>query len=158
MAREIYRKESVERMKSPDRLDTYIRVTSPGLWLLFGAVIVLLLSALAWGIFGRIIVSVDGIAVVDAGEAQVYVPESKIASVKPGMTIRVGEAEGTVDSITDVKGTLPQISASYGGNYKSDDSVTVYHKVIAYIFNLPDGAYDASIVTETVQPFSFITN
>ena len=158
MANEIYRKESLERMSSPDRLDTYIRVTSPGLWLLFGAIIVLLLSALAWGVFGRITVTVDGLAIADKGEVYLYVPAAKASSVEEGMPIRIGEIQGEVDAVTDVHGTMPEISAVWGGDYKSDDTTTVYQLVRAYIFNLPDGVYDVSIITESIQPFSFVAN
>ena len=158
MAHEIFRKESLDRMNSPDRLNTYIRVTSPGLWLLFGAIIVLLLSAMVWGIFGRITVSVDGFAMANKGEVYLFIPAAKASSVEEGMPIHIGEIDGEVESITSFRGTLPEISAAYGGDYKSSDITTVYQAIRAYIFNLPDGVYDASIITESVQPFSFIAN
>lgn len=158
MAHNIYRKESIERMSSPDRLDVYIHVTSPGLWLLFGAIIVLLLSALVWGMFGRITVTVDGLAIVDAGETYLLVPASKADAIEQGMSVRIGEVQGEVESLTDIRGIMPEISAKYGGEYAIDNPTMAYQTFRIRISNLSDGMYDASVIIESIRPFSFITN
>lgn len=43
-----------ELLDSPDAMDRYIRVVSPGVWITLAVIIVLLLSALIWGIFGSV--------------------------------------------------------------------------------------------------------
>jgi uncharacterized membrane protein len=50
----IYRKKSLERAKDPEQLDDYIRVTSPGVWMILAVVILLLVGFLVWGLFGTI--------------------------------------------------------------------------------------------------------
>ena len=50
----IFRKESIERISSPEQLTDYIHVTSPAGWMLLGAIIVLLAGICVWGIFGRL--------------------------------------------------------------------------------------------------------
>ena len=42
MNEQLFRKKSVERVSSPEQLNDYIRVANPSLWLVLGAVIVLL--------------------------------------------------------------------------------------------------------------------
>ena len=58
----LYREKSLERVSSPEKLDDYIKVVSPGLWFVIGAIIILLLGLLAWA-------SVGSIPVTDASGA-----------------------------------------------------------------------------------------
>ena len=43
---ELFRKKSMDRVSSPEQLNDYIRVTSPGLWLVLAAVVILLAGML----------------------------------------------------------------------------------------------------------------
>ena len=52
--RSIFRKKSIERVSSPEQLNDYIRVTTPSVWLILIAVIILIIGTLIWGVFGRI--------------------------------------------------------------------------------------------------------
>ena len=42
MNESIFRKKSLERISSPEEIDNYIKVTSPSMWLVMGAIIFLL--------------------------------------------------------------------------------------------------------------------
>ncbi|MBQ6441596.1 MAG: hypothetical protein IJJ13_03260 [Lachnospiraceae bacterium] len=50
----VFREKSLERISEPEQLHDYIRVTSPGVWLVLLAVIVLLCGVVVWGIFGKL--------------------------------------------------------------------------------------------------------
>jgi HlyD family secretion protein len=50
----IFRKVALERLSSPEQLDQLMQVTDPKGWLALGAVGMLLLASLGWGIFGSI--------------------------------------------------------------------------------------------------------
>lgn len=50
----VYRKKSLENIYSPDQLDDYIRVTTPSVWIVLLALVVLLVGILAWSIFGTV--------------------------------------------------------------------------------------------------------
>ena len=50
----IFRQKSVDRVSSPEQLNDYIRVTTPSVWLVLLAVILLLAGMLAWSIFGTV--------------------------------------------------------------------------------------------------------
>lgn len=45
----IFRKTSIDRISSPERLNDYIKVSNPGVWIVLAAVAVLLAAALIWG-------------------------------------------------------------------------------------------------------------
>ena len=50
----IFRKVALERLSSPEQLDQLLQVTDPKGWLALGALGTILVSALAWGIWGAI--------------------------------------------------------------------------------------------------------
>lgn len=44
MNEEIFRKQSVDKLSSPEQLNDYIKVTSPSVWIFLSAIIVLLIG------------------------------------------------------------------------------------------------------------------
>jgi HlyD family secretion protein len=56
----IFRQSALDRLSSPEQLDQMMQVTTPKSWLALGACCVLVLTALAWGIFGKIHEKVHG--------------------------------------------------------------------------------------------------
>ena len=48
MEKQLFRKESIERVSSPEQLSDYLRVTSPTVWVVLAAVILLLASLFVW--------------------------------------------------------------------------------------------------------------
>lgn len=53
----IFREKSMERVSSPEQLDDYIRVTTPSVWLVLLALVILLVGILAWSVFGTVTVN-----------------------------------------------------------------------------------------------------
>lgn len=50
----IFREKSMERVSSPEALNDYIRVTTPSVWIVLAALVILLAGMLAWSIFGTV--------------------------------------------------------------------------------------------------------
>ena len=50
----LFREKNLERLESPEQLNDYLRVTSPGVWMILSAVILLLIGVFIWAVFGRI--------------------------------------------------------------------------------------------------------
>ncbi len=51
---ELFRAKSMEKMTSPEELNDYIKVTTPSVWMVLVATVILLLGMLFWSIFGTI--------------------------------------------------------------------------------------------------------
>ena len=138
MREEIFRKKSLDKLKSPESLDESIKVTNPGVWLILAAVILLLVGACVWGAFGHI----DSITPVSvrsqSGVVTAAVTEENITSVKTGMTVHFAGFAAAVDSIE-----------------KEDGG---YVLTLTAKETVPDGVYDGSIVIQSFKPFSFILN
>ena len=61
----IFRQKSIDRVSSPEQLNDYIRVTTPGVWLVLLALVILLLGMLAWSVLGTVeAVDANGVSVV----------------------------------------------------------------------------------------------
>ena len=99
MQEELFRKKSLDKIKSPESLEDYIHVSNPSVWLVLVSIIVLLLGACVWGIFGHIDSTVPSTVCVENGEAVCYVAESDIASVRTGLTVKFADSEAVIDKI-----------------------------------------------------------
>ncbi|MBR3367059.1 MAG: hypothetical protein IKG66_04620 [Lachnospiraceae bacterium] len=133
---ELFRKKSLERISSPEQLQDYMRVTTPGTWMLLLAVIILLGGLLVCSVLGRVETTVSGKAQVQGGTATVEV-EEKTEKVEPGMTLRIGDLETSVEQVRREEDGAAYASAAV---------------------DLPDGNYDAVIVTESISPITFLVN
>ena len=51
---DLYRKKSLERISSPEELNDYIRVTSPPVWIVLLAIVILLVGLLTWASLGTV--------------------------------------------------------------------------------------------------------
>lgn len=138
MDEKIYRKKSLDKVKSPESLNDYLRVSNPGVWLILAAIIALLAGACVWGIFGHVDTKIKTSAIAENGSVVCFVSAEEAQSVKKGMTVRLDDKEGTVE----------KVSADSGNN---SCRVTVKADV-------PDGTYSAEIIVESVKPMSFVTN
>lgn len=139
MTEEIFRKKSLDKVKSPENLDDYIQVSNPGVWLLLFSIIILLAGACVWGMFGHIDSTVDADVHLENGVAVCYIKEENISAVQAGMTVRFDGYEVVITEISK------QESTGYVCKLQLDQQI-------------PDGVYDGKIVTSSVKPLSFVLN
>ena len=52
----IFREKSINRVSGPEALNDYIRVTTPSVWIVLLALIILLVGMLTWSILGVVTV------------------------------------------------------------------------------------------------------
>ena len=77
----LFREKSLEAVESPESLNDYLRVTSPGVWLVLAAVIVLLVGAILWGVFGHIRTTAQVAVSIGKDQSLCYVPYESMDSV-----------------------------------------------------------------------------
>ena len=96
----LFRKKSLERISSPEDLHDYMRVTSPRLWMLLGAIAVLLAGFVVFAATTRL-ESTEKIRVrvTEGGYITGRVPPERHELVKVGMPVRIGERTGTITQI-----------------------------------------------------------
>ena len=153
----IFRKESIERISSPEQLTDYIHVTSPAGWMLLGAIIVLLAGICVWGIFGRLDTALTVAAQSRDGAVVLYVKEADIGKVETGLPVRIGENEYRITGWPQVPAELTDEAAAYamhiGGLESGEWVYTVYIDG-----TLPEGSYTAEIIVDQVAPLASVWN
>lgn len=50
MNNSVFRKKSLERISSPEQINDYIRVITPGMWILLIVIVLLIVAGIAWGL------------------------------------------------------------------------------------------------------------
>lgn len=125
MATRIFREKSMERLSSPEQLNDYLRVTSPGIWAMLAAIILLLASLFVWSAFTSIESFAMGSATARGGVLTVSFDDAQTAQrVETGMTVSIGDIRATVSLIgTDENGRI----------------------VAGASANIPDGTYEAKV-------------
>ena len=141
MEKQVFRKKSVERISSPEQLRDYMRVTTPGTWMVLTAVILLLAGLIVSSALVNVESTIPGQAVVDEDGMlmQIELPLSQKSLVSPGMVVRVSDREAKVDMV-----------------FQAEDALQVLAEMPEDGEKLAPGTYDARIVTETVTPISFL--
>ena len=134
---EIFRKKAVERVSSPEKLNDYIHVTSPSIWLALMGVICILVGAIVWAVFGNIYA--DRPSVKEGMEITVSGHKTVVREISPE-PVQIGEEVG--EYILDATGM------------KSGEWVYM----VEADTDLPDGIYAASITVESIHPIKFVTN
>lgn len=165
MQNELFRKKSLDRISSPEELHDYMRVTTPRLWMLLTAIILLLAGFIVYASIAnlentmKIKVMVDNIDPIedDNGEpvkmatSSIFfanLPISYKDTVETNMKVRIGKEEGKVDMLAIV-------------NSDESDGQQGLSLIISMdnpSLTLPDGEYDAELVLEATTPISFLWN
>lgn len=80
----LFSKEALDKLRSPERLDNMLSVTTPISWMLLAAVLIFIFSILLWSIFGAFTVKADGMGLImdSAGIVNVsHIASGKITDI-----------------------------------------------------------------------------
>lgn len=136
MKESIFRKKSIERISSPEEIDDYMKVTSLGMWLVMGAIILLLAAAVIWSITGRIETTIEADGYAEDGKVMMEILPEQMDRLDVGSEVRAGNRTGTVTEIVERE-------ADY--------------LVVASIPELEDGNVKVVLVAERIAPITFLT-
>ena len=129
----VFRKQTIERISSPDRLTEYLRVANPGIWVVLAAVILLLAGIVVWAAVGTLETKAE-VKVVIEDQTALIIPLGS-EKLTEGMILRVSGEDSLL-------------------NRSETDE---YGRSIGYAaVSLPDGTYNGIIVTESVHPIDFL--
>jgi hypothetical protein len=159
MEQNLYRKESMEKVTSPDQLNDYIRVAKPSVWILLAAVIILLSGIVCWSIFGHITTSVRGACSVGSDSAAyLYVSPDDASKLKTGMDVSVTVQGQTVKAKISTIDADPSVmdNDEYLQYYSGIAAGSLCVRVSLENAGLPEGTYQAGVLIESISPISFI--
>ena len=155
----LFRQKSLETVESPEDLQDYLRVTSPGVWLVLAAVTMLLAGGLVWSVFGRVTTSIRTAVLVDKGNTVCLIPSEhlqEIPSLPSPWTVNVNGLDYALNTTAEPETIListktdPKILTA--GNLEIGDVVFSFPVAPG----LADGVYTGSVITESLSPLSLL--
>lgn len=130
----LFRKEAMQRITSPDQLNDYLKVTNPATWVILVAILMLMVGILVWSMVGTLETTEKATAIITDNNAEIAVTGARIPEA--GMPVRIGDEEYTI---------IRTETDSFG-------------RTIAYAdIPLPDGTYESEIVVEQKHAIDFLT-
>jgi len=152
----LFRKKSLERISSPEELHDYMRVTSPRLWMLLGAITALLVGFIVYASTAtmentmpiKVKVSQYELETNAAGEVEymtaieAHLPHTMKDQVDSNMMVRIGRIEAKIAYVGVGENETIFLNIDPGMDYVP----------------LEEGEYDAELVLESTMPISFLWN
>ena len=129
----VFRQETLDRISSPEQLNDYLHVTSPGIWAILTAVIVFMAGVFVWSCTGTLETKSPASMIVKDHVAEIVVKDDSV--LEKGMLIREASQEFYIASVEEDE---------YG------------RKIGIAEVSLPDGKYDTEVVTATTRPVEFL--
>ncbi len=153
----LFREKSLKTIESPEALNDYLEVTTPGVWIVLAAVIVFLLGAACWGVLGSIDATSSAAVISEGGEAFCLVPQEALESVIEDRTVTI---EGT-DYVLAPSTLVPESVTEETNIYWLLAGDLSYGDIV---YRIPleekpeDGVYTGTLVTESLSPISLLFN
>ena len=99
MENKLFRKASLDRISSPEQLHDYMRVTSPRLWMVLTAILVLAAGFVVYACTANMESTLDLTVKAEFGTLSADLPLSKLDLVKIHMPVRFDGTTGTISNI-----------------------------------------------------------
>ena len=153
----LFREKNIEQIESPEALNDYLQVTSPGIWVVLATIVVFLVGICIWGGIGHIDSTVKAAVVADGKETVCLVPESALSSVVENQSVKIDNTDYVLSpeifepQVISVDTNIYWILA---GNLSIGD--IVYRIPLSEC--LDEGVYSGTIVIETLTPMSLLLN
>lgn len=159
MEKSIFREKSIERVSSPEQLDAYLKVTSPSVWIILGAIIVALIGFIVWGIVGQIETAEPTSCFIESNKLYCYTVEDVAQKIDLGTIMKLNDSDVEYE-IKEINymGQINNEYVNFGHLINANLKDHVYELVADC--NLEDNltVHKGKIVIETISPIKFVFN
>lgn len=152
----LFRQKSLDALNAPgESLNSYLRVTTPGMWIILSSVVLLLVGACIWGTLAHIHTEVPVSIQAGASGTVCYVPESAYKAVLANHVVNL---DGSELLVTEQAGDPLVIKSSEENLTYGAGNLELGQVVVPFTVNadLKPGNYQGSIVTEDLTPISLL--
>ena len=143
-----------QKIKSPDQLNNYIRITSPGVWIVLSAMLVLLAGFFVWLFTGQLEIIFSSKIFTSGSETYTFMTAERAAGLKKGMRVRVNQS-GSAGTVSDVASEPSPYSETARALGIYDRGENLFRVSVA-VSGVPQGVSEAVFVLDTVKPLSFL--
>ena len=95
---QVFRQKTLDRISSPEQLTDYLKVTSPGVWVILITVILLLAGLIVWSTIGNLETTEEVKIMVQSNQAVIL--SENVDKYKEGMDVRVKDKKYDIEHIT----------------------------------------------------------
>ena len=103
MGNQLFRKESLDRISSPEQLHDYMRVTSPRMWMILSAIAALLIGFIVYASTTTMESTISINVLVDHGDISADVSFSQPDIITMQMPVRFADRTGYVQDIIQTR-------------------------------------------------------
>ncbi len=159
----MFRESALRKMSSADDLDHYLKVTNPSAWILIGAVVVLLVAGLIWGLTASLPIMSSTTGVIKDGEIVCFLPLDDNALATTDSKVTAAGHQAHITSIDESPYSQREVAAQIGNDYAlatMDVTQWSYKVVVA----LPNEMFDweegddvpVQVTTREVAPLGYL--
>lgn len=162
----IFRKESLDRIESPEQLDAYIRVSRPAVWVVLLALLIAAVSVIVWSIVGTLpeTMTVNGVSVggnIVKAYQSVEGANTSLAECKVNISLPDGSSvQGVVESVSQIPYSEEEIRQSIQYDWIAQNVIPdtyAYEIIIRTDREIEsDLLAKVAITTDEVKPIEFI--
>ena len=169
MQSKLFKKTSMERITSPEKLNDYIQVANPASWMVLGAALAALMGLLIWGIFGQLTESVTFHGHEKNGQLYCYAPGGMAELLALGMEVtivprvsgqEIAAVKGTILTVDQQPLSFDEASQGITSDYMlASLGITGWNIAVTVQTDTPlyEGiVYDVSAVTHTLRPIEMV--
>ena len=119
----IFSKEALDKMRTPERLDKMLPITTPIGWMALAGILVLMVSVVIWSIYGSFTVKAEGMGIImdEGGVVNIsHITGGKVEKlyVRTGNTVQKGDIIAHIDQAQQSAETR---MAQYGAGLATSD-------------------------------------
>ncbi len=157
MGSQLFRKNSLEKISSPEQINDYIKTSGISIWVVLSAIIIFTLGIIVWGITGHIETTQVAVTVCENNQAICYIAESDLQLITEDSVFKIDNQEYTADSISKLPVLASDVISPYAMHVADlEQDEWVYEAKLNS--SIPDGIYQTQIVLSKVSPISLILN
>ncbi len=144
--------ERNERITSPEKLERYLHVIRPSMWVAFAAVFAVVAVVIVWACMTEITVTIRSTGYVMNNKLSFSVSRKQSDNIHEGQQISVGDKTATVTKIS----SMNEIIAEEEGTDEAESVEDNYAYSVFADVDLADGIYYVEIESKGVKPISFL--
>lgn len=158
MDNKLFREKSIEHVTSPEKLDAYLKITSPSVWFILMGVIVLLVGVICWASLGHIETTKNTTCKISNSNLTCYTDEETSNKIKTDSKIKLDNSDETYNiDLVNYEGQIKNEDANFAHqiNMNVDDHLySLQAKCNLSDTNLVKG----KIIIEIISPIKYVFN
>lgn len=153
----LFRKASLDKVSSPEQINSYVKTVNPVAWIIFISIALLLVGAVFWGIWGTVYVTLKSVAVCQDGAITCYISETDMEKLPDQAYVSINNESYRIESVSQLPVPAADALSPYSmhlAGFDTDEWVYLSSASGA----ITDGIYPAEIVVERISPISLLMN